>query len=102
MQQCLVDSQADEYQAHCRCEPDRAPLNVALLLSGGVDSSVALRLAKRAGHRVTAYYLQIWFEEDFRNYWNSCPWEDDLQFCQQVLSHLNHQAVSWKDALIHL
>ena len=42
---------------------------MAVLLSGGVDSSVALALLKRAGHRVTAFYLQIWFQEDFRNYW---------------------------------
>lgn len=30
----------------CSCEPERAPLRVAMLLSGGVDSSVALRLAQ--------------------------------------------------------
>lgn len=72
------------YCNRCRCEPQQAPLDVAILLSGGVDSSYALHLAKRAGHHVTAYYLQIWFQEDFRNYWDSCPWEDDLQYCQQV------------------
>jgi tRNA-specific 2-thiouridylase len=32
---------------------------VALLLSGGVDSSLALHLLKAAGHRVTAFYLQV-------------------------------------------
>ena len=48
---------------------------VACLLSGGVDSSVALALLKAAGHDVVAYYLQIWFQEDFDNFWGECPWE---------------------------
>lgn len=68
----------------CRCDPSRAPLQVAVLLSGGVDSSCALHLLKKAGHDVTAFYLQIWFQEDFRNYWDQCPWEDDLDYCQKV------------------
>jgi hypothetical protein len=49
-----------------------------------VDSSLALRLLQAAGHDVTAFYLQIWFQEDFRNYWDACPWEEDLAICQQV------------------
>lgn len=65
-------------------DPCRSPLKVAVLLSGGVDSSCALHLLKKAGHHVTAFYLQIWFQEDFRNYWDRCPWEDDLDYCQQV------------------
>jgi len=64
-------------------------LKIAVLLSGGVDSSLALHLLKRAGHSVTAFYLKIWFQEDFENYWSSCPWEDDLQVCQQVCSALD-------------
>jgi tRNA-specific 2-thiouridylase len=40
----------------------RAPLRVAVLVSGGVDSSVALRLLHAAGHRCTAFYLKIWFQ----------------------------------------
>ena len=27
---------------------------------------------------------QIWFQEDFRNYWDACPWEEDLAICQEV------------------
>ena len=68
----------------CRCEPGAAPLKVAVLLSGGVDSSLALHLLKAAGHNVTAFYLKIWFQDDFKNFWSQCPWEEDLQYCQQV------------------
>lgn len=57
---------------------------MAVLLSGGVDSSLALRLLLSAGHRVTAFYLQIWFQEDFRNFWDSCPWEEDLEYAKQA------------------
>jgi hypothetical protein len=37
-------------------------LKVAVLVSGGVDSSVALRLLCEAGHNCTAFYLKIWFQ----------------------------------------
>jgi tRNA-5-taurinomethyluridine 2-sulfurtransferase len=33
---------------------------------------------------VTAFYLQIWFQDDFRNFWDACPWEEDLSYCRQV------------------
>lgn len=42
--------------------PEKSPLKVAVLLSGGVDSSVALRLLHAAGHSCTAFYLKIWFQ----------------------------------------
>lgn len=64
------------------CEPGKQ-LNVAVLLSGGVDSSLALRLLRAAGHTCRAFYLQIWFQEDFRcvvplergahSIWVNCP-----------------------------
>lgn len=41
---------------------DKKPLKLAVLLSGGVDSSVALRLLHLAGHSCTAFYLKIWFQ----------------------------------------
>lgn len=72
-----------------RCEPHLAPLNIAVLLSGGVDSSLALHLLKAAGHNVTGFYLQIWFQEDFRNFWDACPWEEDLTYCRAVCDRLN-------------
>ncbi|XP_019099477.1 PREDICTED: uncharacterized protein LOC104742640 [Camelina sativa] len=70
------------------CSMPEKPLRVAVLLSGGVDSSVALRLLHAAGHSCTAFYLKIWFQEGFENFWNQCPWEDDLKYaklvCEQV------------------
>ena len=45
---------------------------------------MALQLLQCAGHEVTAFYLQIWFQEDFRNFWDACPWEEDLGFAQKV------------------
>jgi len=69
-------------------EPGAAPLRCAVLLSGGVDSSVALALAQAAGHHVEAFYLQIWFQEDFRNFWGQCPWEEDLAYCKETCQQL--------------
>ena len=43
-----------------------------------------MRSLQAAGHQVTAFYLQIWFQDDFRNFWDSCPWEEDLSYCRQV------------------
>ena len=71
------------------CEADDGPLSVAVLVSGGVDSSVALSLLKKAGHRLKAFYLQIWFEEDFENYWGACPWEEDLDYVKKVCRQLD-------------
>ena len=65
-------------------EPASAPLRVAVLLSGGVDSTFALNACCAAGHAVTAFYLQIWFLEDFRNTWDACPWEEDLEYARAV------------------
>lgn len=58
-------------------------MKVAVLVSGGVDSSVALRLLQEQGHEVTAFYLKIWLEDE-TSYLGSCPWEDDLSYVRQV------------------
>ncbi|KMZ60983.1 tRNA-specific 2-thiouridylase mnmA [Zostera marina] len=64
-------------------------LKVAVLLSGGVDSSVALRLLHAAGHSCTAFYLKIWFQEDFENFWSGCPWDEDLKYAQAVCNEVD-------------
>lgn len=59
-------------------------MNIAVLLSGGVDSSVALRRLLDAGHRdVTAFYLKIWLEDELA-FLGDCPWEEDLRFARAV------------------
>jgi len=58
-------------------------MKVAVLLSGGVDSSVALRLLQEAGHNVAAFYLKIWLEDELA-YLGNCPWEEDLSYAQAV------------------
>jgi tRNA-specific 2-thiouridylase len=57
---------------------------VAVLCSGGVDSSVALmRLAAAGGHELTAFYLKIWLEDELA-FLGRCPWEEDLELVRRV------------------
>ena len=60
---------------------------IAVLVSGGVDSSVALALLKSQGHEVTAYYMKIWLEDELQ-FLGECPWEEDLSFVQAVCQQL--------------
>ena len=61
---------------------------IAVLVSGGVDSSVALALLKKQGHDLTAFYLKIWLEDEL-SYLGSCPWQQDLEFATAVCKQLN-------------
>lgn len=63
-------------------------MKVAVLLSGGVDSSVALSLLRREGHDVTAFYLKVWLEDELAHL-GSCPWEEDLRFAREVSERLD-------------
>lgn len=58
-------------------------MKIAVLVSGGVDSSVALHMLKQQGHDVTAFYLKIWLEDEM-SFLGECPWEEDLDFAQSV------------------
>ena len=58
-------------------------MKVAVLLSGGVDSSVALNLLKNEGHDITAFYLKIWLQDEF-SFLGDCPWEEDLEYARGV------------------
>ncbi len=63
-------------------------MKIAMLLSGGVDSSVALAELKRQGHsNITAFYLKIWLEDDL-SYLGQCPWEEDLEYARGVCEKL--------------
>jgi tRNA (5-methylaminomethyl-2-thiouridylate)-methyltransferase len=64
---------------------------VALLLSGGVDSSVALALLKQNNYNVTAFYLKIWLQDELAQQLGTthqCPWEDDIRTCRAVCNHV--------------
>mmetsp|Transcript_21388 Transcript_21388/g.87358 ORF Transcript_21388/g.87358 Transcript_21388/m.87358 type:complete len:481 (+) Transcript_21388:172-1614(+) len=62
--------------------------DVAVLLSGGVDSSVALRLLLEQGYRPTPFYLKIWLEDEL-SHLGECPWEEDLSYAESVCEQLN-------------
>lgn len=63
-------------------------MNIAMLISGGVDSSVALALLKQQGYHVTAFYLKIWLEDEL-SYLGNCPWEEDLSYVRAVCEQLS-------------
>lgn len=58
-------------------------MKIAVLVSGGVDSSVALRLLQEEGHELHAFYLKIWLEDEL-SFLGECPWEDDLSYVRAV------------------
>jgi tRNA (5-methylaminomethyl-2-thiouridylate)-methyltransferase len=59
-------------------------MKIAVLLSGGVDSSLALNLLKQeGGHEITAFYIKIWLEDEL-SYIGDCPWETDLKYAGEV------------------
>lgn len=62
-------------------------MKVAMLISGGVDSSVALKLLKEQGHEITAFYIKIWMEDKF-SYLGQCPWEKDLKYVEKICQEL--------------
>jgi len=67
----------------------------AILLSGGVDSSVALlRLLDQGTTDLAAFYLKVWLEEDLGLPGTTpgsgeCPWEEDLTFVREVCDRLD-------------
>ena len=63
-------------------------VKIAVLLSGGVDSSVALSLLQQQGHDLTAFYLKIWLEDELA-YLGNCPWQEDLDYAQKVCDKLD-------------
>jgi tRNA-specific 2-thiouridylase len=60
---------------------------IAVLVSGGVDSSVSLALLKEQGFDITAFYLKIWLEDEL-SYLGDCPWEEDVEYAQKVCEQL--------------
>ena len=62
-------------------------MKIAVLASGGVDSSVVLNLLKEEGHDVTAFYLKIWLEDEM-SYMGECPWKEDLAYVRLICQKL--------------
>ena len=62
-------------------------MKIAVLLSGGVDSSVALARLHEQGHDITAFYLKIWLEDEL-SFLGDCPWEQDLSYARGVCEKL--------------
>ena len=52
-------------------------MNIAALVSGGVDSSVMVHLLKEAGYDPTIFYIQIGMEE--KDGFVDCPSEEDIE-----------------------
>lgn len=82
-------------------------MNIAVLVSGGVDSSVALRLLQEQGHTLTAFYLKIWLEDEL-SFLGTCPWEEDLAYvravCQQAgvpLEVISLQKEYWDEVVTY-
>ena len=65
-------------------------MKIAALISGGVDSSVALHLARQQhpGAELSAFYLKIWLEEELA-FLGECPWEEDLGYARAVCESLD-------------
>jgi tRNA (5-methylaminomethyl-2-thiouridylate)-methyltransferase len=61
---------------------------VAVLLSGGVDSSVSLSILKDLGFNVKAFYLKIWLEDEL-SFLGNCPWEEDMDYVKKTCELLN-------------
>ncbi|MBD5213754.1 MAG: tRNA 2-thiouridine(34) synthase MnmA [Bacteroidales bacterium] len=55
-------------------------MNVAALISGGVDSAVAVHLLKEQGHDLTLFYIRIGMD----NGEGDCSAEEDIEMCSLI------------------
>lgn len=72
---------------------------VAALVSGGVDSSVALNLlSQHEDLDITAFYLKIWLDEELQ-FLGECPWQEDIAYAEAVCDSLGvkFEVVSLQD-----
>ncbi|CAH1454533.1 unnamed protein product [Lactuca virosa] len=67
-------SDLDSSYLSCSMTNSKHPLKIMVLLGGGVDSSVTLRLLHA---------------EDFQNFWSECPWEEDLNYAKVVCNQVD-------------
>lgn len=62
-------------------------MKIAVLTSGGVDSSFALHKLKNEGHDVVAHYLKIW-NPQYAEEGSSCPWQEDVDSVNAICDQL--------------
>ena len=63
-------------------------MNIAVGLSGGVDSSVAALLLKEQGHHVIGLFMQNWHETEGTLH-GYCEWEEERDIAQMVAKKLD-------------
>ena len=54
---------------------------IAVLASGGVDSSAVVSILYDLGYRPTLFYIQIGMDKDG---FEDCSWEDDITMVQML------------------
>ena len=62
-------------------------LRIAVPSPGGVWTVRWRCRCSAAGHR-KAIYLQIWFQDDSSEFWDQCPWEEDVMVAKRVCERL--------------
>lgn len=55
-------------------------MNIAALISGGVDSAVMVHLLKEQGHDLTLFYIRIGMDNDA----GDCSAEEDIEMCSLI------------------
>lgn len=60
-------------------------MRIAVLLSGGVDSAVALHLLKEQGHDLHLYYIRIGRDDDS----GDCAADEDIEMCTLIARKYN-------------
>lgn len=58
-------------------------MNVAVLISGGVDSAVAVHQLLEQGHNLHLFYIRIGLDSDS----GDCSAEEDIEMCQYIARH---------------
>lgn len=60
-------------------------MKIAVLLSGGVDSAVAVHLLKEQGHELHLFYIRIGRDDDT----GDCNADEDIEMCQLIARRYN-------------